>query len=280
MSVFVSLFLGLVQGITEFLPVSSSGHLSILENLFKLNYSENDHMLFEVLLHLGTLVSICIVYRSEIGAMISDGVEYLRMRNDPDMDEPVTLKPPARVLLFVLVGTIPLLVALIFSNSISRLFAKTGFIGFALLITGGLLYVSDRYIKKGVKNEKTMSLSDALIIGCAQAVATIPGLSRSGATITVGLARGLNGNFAVRFSLLLSIPAVFGAMVVSFFKALKAGADFSSFPSYFLGFIVAAVVGYFAIQLLRRLMSKGSFGKIAYYCWGVGALALILSLVL
>ena len=280
MSVFVSLFLGLVQGITEFLPVSSSGHLSILENLFKLNYSENDHMFFEVLLHLGTLISICIVYRSEIGAMISDGLEYLRMRNDPDTDEPVVLKPPARVLLFVLVGTIPLLVALIFSNSISRLFSETGFIGFALLITGGLLYVSDRYIKKGAKNEKTMSLADALVIGCAQAVATIPGLSRSGATITVGLARGLNGNFAVRFSLLLSIPAVIGATIVSFFKALRAGVDFSAFPSYFVGFIVAAVVGYFAIQLLRRLMSKGSFGKIAYYCWGVGALTLILSLVL
>jgi len=279
-SVFVSLFLGLVQGITEFLPVSSSGHLSILENLFKLNYSENDHMFFEVLLHLGTLISICIVYRSEIGAMISDGLEYLRMRNDPDTDEPVVLKPPARVLLFVLVGTIPLLVALIFSNSISRLFSETGFIGFALLITGGLLYVSDRYIKKGAKNEKTMSLADALVIGCAQAVATIPGLSRSGATITVGLARGLNGNFAVRFSLLLSIPAVIGATIVSFFKALRAGVDFSAFPSYFVGFIVAAVVGYFAIQLLRRLMSKGSFGKIAYYCWGVGALTLILSLVL
>jgi len=276
----MSLFLGIVQGITEFLPVSSSGHLSILQNVFKLGYSKEDNLLFEALLHLGTLVSICVVYRSEIGAMISDGLEYIRMRGDPELDEPAVLKPSARELLFVIVGTIPLIIALIFSGSVERLFPKTGFIGFALLITGGLLYVSDRYIKRGNKTEKTMTFMDAIIIGLAQAVATLPGLSRSGTTISVGLARGLSGNFAVRFSLLLSIPAVFGAMIVSLFKALRAGGSFEGFFVYFVGFIVAAVVGFFAIQFLRRLMAKGGFGNFAYYCWGVGALAIILSIVI
>jgi len=276
----MSLFLGLVQGIAEFLPISSSGHLSILQNLFGLNYSEEDNMLFIVLLHLGTLIAVITVYRVELRAMISDGLEFLRMRADSDKDEPVTLKPPARVLLFVLVGTIPMFIVLFFMNSIDRLFASVGFIGFALIITGGILFVSEKYIEKGNKTDKTITLVDALIIGLAQAVAVIPGLSRSGTTIAVGLARGLNGSFAVRFSLLLSIPAILGATVISIYKAIRTGVDFSLLPIYLAGFVIAVVVGFFAIQTVRRLVTKGGFGKFAYYCWGVGALAMILSVVL
>ena len=280
MTVIMSLFLGLIQGITEFLPISSSGHLSILQNLLNMEYSEESNLLFDVLLHLGTLVSICVVYRKEIREMISDGLEYLRMRSDTDSDEPAVLKPPARALLFVLAGTVPMFIALIFASSVARLFFNTAFIGIMLLITGGLLYVSDKHIVKGSKTEKTMTIVDAIIIGLSQAVAILPGLSRSGTTISVGLARGLNSGFAVRFSLLLSIPAVFGATIVSLYKAIRGGADFSLFFIYFTGFIVAAVVGFFAIQLLRRLMAKGGFGKFAYYCWAVGGLTIILSLVL
>jgi len=276
----MSLFLGIVQGITEFLPISSSGHLAIFENLFGIQDPSNSNLLFPVLLHLATLISICAVYRKEIREMLSDGLDYLRMRGDSDKDEPAVLKPPARALLFVLIGTIPMLIALIFYNSVERLFASTIFVGLMLLITGGLLFVSDRYVPKGNKTEKTMTLTDAIIIGCVQAVAILPGLSRSGATISVGQSRGLNGGFAVRFSLLLSIPAVLGATLVSLYKAIRNGADFALFPIYILGFIVAAVIGFFAIQLIRRLMAKGSFGKFAYYCWGLGGLTILLSIIL
>jgi len=276
----MSLFLGLVQGIAEFLPISSSGHLSILQNLLNMEYSDESHLLFDVLLHLGTLISICAVYRKEIREMLSDGLDYLRMRGDTDLDEPAVLKPPARALLFVLVGTLPMFIALIFASSVARLFFSTLFVGFMLLITGGLLFVSDKHITKGNKTEKTMTIKDAIIIGCAQAVAILPGLSRSGTTISVGQACGLNGGFAVRFSLLLSIPAVLGATIVSLYKAIRDGANFSLFPIYILGFIVAAVIGFFAIQLIRRLMAKGSFGKFAYYCWGLGGLTILLSIIL
>ena len=279
MSVILSIFLGLVQGITEFIPVSSSGHLSILQNIFAINYSESDHFLFTVFLHLGTLISIIFVYKKEIQAMISDGITFLRTRSDSDSEEPVVMKPPARSLLFVIIGTLPLFIALIFMKSISRLFFSVGFIGFALLITGGLLYVSDKFITKGNKTEKTMTLGDAIIIGLAQAVAVIPGLSRSGTTIAVGLSRGLSGSFSVRFSLLLSIPAVIGATIAALFNAIKSGINFAYLPAYLVGFVIAAVTGFFAIQLLRRIMSKGSFGKFAYYCWGIGALTIILSFI-
>jgi len=276
----MALFLGLIQGITEFLPISSSGHLSILQNLLNMGYNDESHLLFQVLLHLGTLVSICVVYRQELKLMVSDGIEYLQLRGDNEADEPLVLKAPARTLLFVFIGTLPLFIALIFWGSISQLFFHTGFVGFALIVTGGLLFVSDKYIKRGKKSEKTIKLSDALVIGLAQAVATLPGLSRSGTTISVGLARGLSGSFAVRFSLLLSIPAVVGATIVALYRAIREGVDFSLFPTYFAGFIVAAVVGFFTIQFLRRLVAKGGFGKIAYYCWILGGVTILLSLVL
>ena len=280
MSIFTSLFLGLIQGITEFLPISSSGHLSIFQNLFNLNYVEDDNLLFEVLLHLGTLVSICIAYRAEIKSMITEGVDFLRRRSDTDADEPVVLKPSGRTLLFIIVATLPLIISLFFRNAVAHLFTLTGFVGFALLVTGGLLFVSSRYLPKGNKSEKTMTLLDALIIGFAQAVAVIPGLSRSGTTISVGLARGLSGNFAVRFSLLLAIPAILGSTIVELYLAIREGIDFSLFFIYLTGAALAAVVGFFAIQLLRRIMARDRFGTFAYYCWGAGALTIILSLVL
>jgi len=277
MSVIVALFLGLVQGIAEFLPISSSGHLSILQNLFRMEYSEESHLLFDVLLHLGTLVSICAVYRVEIKEMIVDGIEYLRLKSDSNSDEPVVLKPPGRALLFVIVGTLPLF--LFFWIPVSRLFFNTYFIGFSLIMTGFILYVASNYIKEGNKTDKTMTLTDAILIGLAQAVAVVPGLSRSGTTISVGLARGLSGAFAVRFSLMLSIPAVLGATVVSIYRAISGGADFYLLPTYLAGFVVAAGVGYFAIQFLRRLMANRKFGNIAYYCWGVGLVTIIWSII-
>ena len=276
MTVILAMFLGLVQGVAEFLPISSSGHLAIFQNLFRMDYAEDDHLLFDVLLHLGTLVSICAVYRAEIREMISDGIEYLRLKSDSNADEPVALKPPGRALLFVIVGTLPLTV--FFWIPVSRLFINTYFIGFALIVTGCILYVASKYIKEGNKTDKTMTLADALFIGLAQAVAVLPGLSRSGTTISVGLARGLTGSFAIRFSLLLSIPAVIGATLVAIYRAIAGGADFGLLPIYLAGFVIAAGIGYFAIQFLRRIMTMGKFGNFAYYCWGIGVITLIWSL--
>lgn len=277
MSPLLAMFLGLVQGIAEFLPISSSGHLAILQNLLNVNYNEDDHLIFDVLLHTATLISILIVYRKDVKEMIRDALYYLRMKADSNDDEPIVLKPPGRALLFILIGTLPLLIALFFSGPVSMLFFNTFFIGFALLITGGLLFVSSRYIKQGTKTSKTMTVADALVIGLAQAIAVLPGLSRSGTTISVALARGLSGSFAVKFSLLLSIPAILGATVVSVFRVIMNGSLYGLMPVYFLGFIIAGVVGYFAIHILRRIMAKGNFGNFAYYCWAVGIITIIWS---
>lgn len=282
MSVLMSFFLGLVQGVAEFLPISSSGHLSILQNLLNLQYAESEHLFFDVLLHLGTLVSVCIVYWKELKEMAVDTVGYLSGRNvgrDYGDEDNKRLPPAVRTLFFIVIGTLPLFFLVPFYSSIEQLYYNTPFIGFALIITGTLLFVSDK-LTEGRKTEKTFTAADALVIGLAQAIAVIPGLSRSGTTITVAASRGLRRNFAVKFSFLLSIPAILGSNVLSLFNAIKEGVNWSLFPTYLVGMITAAVSGYFAIRLVKYLVSKTKFGKFCYYCWGVGILAIILSIIL
>jgi len=237
------------------------------------------HLVFDVMLNLAILVSISVVYWREIREMLSDAMEYLHSRGDSVTGEAIILKPSARMLLFILIGTLPMFLVLIFSGSIARLFLNTIFVGFAICVTGALLLVSDKYIKRGNKTEKTMQLSDAIIIGLAQCVAAIPGMSRSGTTITVGLARGFSAGFAVKFSLLLLIPAVLGSFFVSLYRVIANDTDFSMFGAYFAGFVIAAVVGFFVIQFLRRLLQKGGFGYIPFYCFIVGGLTMIISLI-
>ena len=279
MSFFTAILLGIVQGVAEFLPISSSGHLSILQNLLKLSYSEEGHLFFDVLLHVGTLISICVYYRKDLKKIIEECVSFAK----GETNELVTggrVTGGVRMVFLVIIATLPLFVVLPFNDKIESLYYKTGFIGFALIITGTLLFVCDRFIVAGKKNEKTMTVVDALIIGIAQAFALIPGLSRSGSTITVGMSRGLNRDFAVRFSLLMSLPAILGSTILSVFKALRTGITWGLVPKYLLGAVIAGVVGYFCIKLIHRLIRSGKFGKFSYYCWAVGFITIILSLIL
>ena len=269
MSILNAIFLGFVQGVAEFLPISSSGHLAVLQNVFNLQTAEEGHMFFDVLLHFGTLISIMIVYWKDIVYIVSDTVGLVRSSHDT-FPEQRTERPGARMLLMLFFGTLPLFIILPFHDSLEQLYYKTGF-------NGCLLYVSDRIVP-GRGNERSMRIRDALLIGCAQAVATIPGISRSGSTITAGIATGQSRPFAMKYSLLMSIPAVLGANLLSLIKAIKAGVEWSNFPAYLIGMIVSIVVGYFSIILLQRLLKKGKFGNFAYYMWGVGVVTLIASL--
>ena len=151
-------------------------------------------------------------------------------------------------------------------------------VGLALLATGGLLFASDR-VRKGRKTERSTRLTDALLVGAAQALATCPGLSRSGTTITAGCFLGFERKFAVRYSFILSIPAVLGANILSLKDALEGAVTWSEVPVYLAGVIVAAVVGYACIRLLKMIADKGKFGAFAYYCWAAGLLTVILKFV-
>lgn len=276
MSIISAIFLGLVQGITEFLPISSSGHLAVLQNVFHMQTAENGHMFFDVLLHLGTVAAVVVSYWKDIVMIIGDTLALVReSRYLPP--EQHTEHPGARLLLMLFFGTLPLFVILPFHSRLEQLYYNTRFIGVAFILTGFILYISDK-MPQGRRNERSMRVIDALLIGLAQAVATIPGISRSGSTITAGLATGHSRPYAVKYSLLLSVPAVLGANLLSLIDALRSDVDWSSLPAYLIGTLVAFVVGYFCIQLLRRLLNSGKFGKFAYYLWGVGLIALIISL--
>ena len=276
MSVGKAILLGLVQGITEFLPVSSSGHLAILNNLFGLSAAEDGHLLFDVLVHLGTLVAILLVYWQDIKAMARETLGLMNL--GPLAGRPQERRPGARLFFLIVIATLPLFLILPIKEQLEGLYDKNIFIGVALILTGCMLYVSDRMLP-GRKTVGGMTLLDALIIGLCQCVAVIPGISRAGATITAGTATGLRRDFAVKFSFLLSIPAVIGANILSLVDAVKKGVDWSSFPTYLIGMAAAMVSGIVAIQLISVIARRGKFGGFAYYCWVIGALSIILTMI-
>lgn len=278
MSILTAIILGIVQGIAEFLPISSSGHLSILQNFFKLATAEDGHLFFDVLLHLGTLVSVCVFYRKDIAGIIVDTVGYARSAGHPTPGGRKKFTC-ARLLLMMVIATLPLILILPVKDKVEQLYYSTGFIGAALLVTGCLLFISDR-MPRGRKTADNMTVKDALIIGVFQAVATVPGLSRSGTTITAGMAAGLDRSFAARFSFLISIPAVLGANILSVADALKEGIDTSLLPAYLIGMAVAMVLGYFACSLVQYVCSKDKFGRFSYYCFAVGIFTIILTIAL
>ena len=266
--------LGVIQGVAEFLPISSSGHLTLFQHFFGMSEPDN---LFNILLHFATLIAVCVYYWRDIWEMI---LEFFRFFGDLFSRTPSRGEPPAarRQILLLIVATLPLFLVLPIKDKVLGLSNNMLFIGGALIVTGFLLFASDR-VKKGRKNERTASLLDAVAVGVSQAVATVPGISRSGMTITSGCFVGFDRKFAVRFSFLLSIPAVLGANILSLKDAVEAGADWSQVPVYLIGVATAAVSGYLCIGLLRRIANKGKFGAFAYYCWAVGLLTIVVQLI-
>lgn len=271
-----SFLLGLVQGIAEFLPISSSGHLAIAQNLLGMSDAGTVPEFFDVLLHLGTLVAVFVAYWADIKDMV---LEFFRGAGDLIHHSTPNPVPPARrLILLIILGTLPLFVVLPVKDAVQSLSNSMVFIGAALIVTGVLLFVSER-VKKGRKNERTATWLDVLIVGLGQAIATMPGISRSGMTITTGCFVGFERKFAVRFSFLLSIPAVLGANILSLADAAKAGINWAEVPVYLVGVVTAAVVGYLCIRLLRFIADRGKFGAFAYYCWAVGVLTLVLNVI-
>ena len=269
-----AILLGIVQGFAEFLPISSSGHLAVLQNFLAIGDMEN-HLLFDVLLHLGTLGAVLLAFWGDIRGLWNEGLRMVHLKKTRRGEKPDALK--RRTIWFLIAATLWLIPAAVLNNVVESLYQNTFFIGFAFLATGVLLFAADR-MGHGNKNERGATLGDAIVVGIAQMIAVVPGLSRSGTTISAGLLRGFDRNFAVKFSFLLSIPAVLGANLVSLVKAFAAGVDWSSVPKYLVGVLAAFLAGYAAIYALRLVVQRGKFGGFAYYCWGAGLVTLILSL--
>ena len=271
-----AIILGMVQGIAEFLPISSSGHLAVFQTFFNLSADTDDHMFFNVLLHLGTLVAVLVAYRKDILELIKEFFRMIHVTKTPRGEQANV--PARRMILMLIIATIPLVLVLPFQGHVEALQSNTFFIGFAFLVTGLLLFSSDR-MKKGHKTQKDASFKDALLVGLAQVFAVVPGVSRSGCTISASMGRGFDREFAVKFSFLMSIPAVLGAGILELSKAITEGINTELLPMYLVGVVTATVFGYGSICLLKYIARKGKFGSFAYYCWGAGLVTLILSLI-
>ena len=271
MTYLMSVILGAVQGVAEFLPISSSGHLTLLQYFFGMEQADN---LFNILLHFATLLAVCVVYFRDIVEMIT---EFFAMIRDMVTGKSSRGNPPEarRMILLLIVATLPLVAVLLIKDAVEALGNHPPFVSCALLVTGCILFFSDR-MAKGHKTARNATLKDVLLVGVAQGLATVPGISRSGSTISTGMALGFDRKFAVRFSFLMSLPAVLGATVLEVVDVLQAPQSIPEgmLPMYLVGMAVASVVGYFSIKLVNLLASKGKFGAFSYYCWAAGIVSL------
>lgn len=274
----MAIFLGFLQGVAEFLPISSSGHLTLMQHFFGVSEVDN---LYNILLHFATLIAVCAVYWKDIVEMVLEFFRGLAVLFSRRGSREVERVPVARrLVLMVILGTLPLALVLPIEEQIETLGSSPIFVAVMLLVTGCILFFSDR-LARGTKTARTATVKDALLVGLAQAFATIPGISRSGSTISAGMLLGFDRKFAVRYSFLLSLPAVLGATLVKVLKAFGGeGIDPALLPKYLVGMVVAGVVGYFSIRLVQMLADKGKFGKFAYYCWIAGAAALVAAIVM
>jgi undecaprenyl-diphosphatase len=253
-SIIETIILGLLQGLTEWLPVSSSGHLAIAAEFL----GWQPPVVFYVLLHVGTLIVIVGYFRQSVA-------EILRRLAARDFkSEGGTLG------LLVIVGSIPTaLIGYGFQNLFKALFANLLVVGAALLATGFLLLVSETRV-----GNRPLSLLDSVLVGIAQGIAIIPGVSRSGATISTGLLRRVQRNVAFRFSFLLSIPAVIGAAIAEA-SDLQLLVSSESIIAVVAGILASMIVGYLSLKALERVIMQQKFHWFALYCWTVGALVVL-----
>lgn len=282
MTIIEAIIMGVVQGLTEFLPVSSSGHLAIFRNILNINLEGG--VLFEVLLHIGTLVAIIIAYLKDIQKLIIEGVglvldffRYLFNIFNPRKKTNINLinTEYRRFVLLIIIASIPTAVlGLLLEEIIEGAFTTLLIPGICLLITGCLLYISDK-IKKGNKKERNTKYKDSVIIGLFQGFATMPGISRSGSTIVAGLLCGLDREFAVKFSFLMSLPAIGGATLLQIKDINSNLINNTLVTSYIVGMMASAIVGYICIKTLLKIIKDNKFHYFAYYCWAAGVLAII-----
>jgi len=271
----IAAVLALIQGLAEFLPISSSGHLALAQSIFGLTEPE---VAFDIVLHLATLLAVVIFYRQTILDLLLEAKTLPEiMRNGlPAIKLFYKTRSNFRFLCLIVAASVPTgIIGLLLQDTFVKLSTSTLAIGIALLFTGCVLKISGRKNSDNGRDIEEMTLKDALIIGLLQGIAITPGISRSGMTISTALIRGLRRDLAARFSFILSIPAIVGALLIELLGGFESSFALSDFV---IGFAVAAVSGYLALSLLVFIIRKNSFGKFAYYCWAVGLAAIAWSL--
>lgn len=268
MNYFEAAILGLVQGLTEFLPVSSSGHLAIFKRILGAD-ALSATLTMDILLHVGTLFAVFFVYYRDIGALIREGFAMLwdLLRGKPDFKSPYR-----RFVLMVILGSVPAAVfGILFKDAISTLPLYA--VGAALFLTAILLWISDK-ITEGKKTMENTPYRSAFTVGLFQAVAILPGISRSGSTIAGARLMGFTREFAVKYSFILSIPAILGAAVLDLGDVLQNPALMPEIGPAVVGMLVSAACGFLAMRWLLSLVKNKKFHYFSYYCVVMGLVAI------
>ena len=285
MSLLQAIIMGIIQGLTEFLPVSSSGHLALFKILFGIETETG--ILYDVLLHVGTLSAICMVYYKDIWKLIVEGCCIVRdafvnvviffrnkIKKETESYRRVICNGYRKFVMLIIVSTIPTGVIGFFGRDAVALASEILIVpGICLIITAILLFIADR-IKDGNKLPKSVTYTNAFTVGIAQGIATLPGLSRSGTTITACLLCGYQRNFAVKYSFIMSIPAILGALVLELADIDTISVAPAEIAYYVIGMLIAAVVGYICIKTMLVIVRKKKFTIFAIYCLLIGALSI------
>jgi len=291
MNLFESIFMGILQGLTEFLPVSSSGHLAILKNLIGL---KDVGLAFDILLHLGTLIAVFVAFWKDIVELVVNGfgiigdsvvnvarffTNIFRGKEDKKEYADILATPYRRFVMLVIVSTIPTAIMGLLMNDAVEAMGRTLLIpGICLLVTGTLLLIADN-MKSGDKDETTVSYPRALFVGICQGIATLPGISRSGTTITACMGCGFNREFAVKYSFIMSIPVILGAAVLEVPDLVGESLGAAEISSYITGMAFSAVVGYICIKTMLKVVRNKKFMGFSNYCYAMGILAIVLHFV-
>lgn len=286
MSVVKALVMGLVQGLTEFLPVSSSGHLALLKYAFHVDTDAG--ILFDVLLHVSTLIAICVFFFKDVARIFTEifgiladvcfniAAFFTGITGDKNSTyRPIITSSYRKFAVMVMISTIPTGILGMLLQRVAEYSGRSLLVtGICLLGTGVIVFVAD-LMQGGHKKPKTATLPDAFCIGVAQGISTIPGLSRSGATIAAGMLCGFDRKFAVKYSYIMSIPAIIGALVVELFNIPNTTITGADFGCYILGMIVAAVIGFFALNLVMRLIAGRYYKYFSFYCFLIGFISIV-----
>ncbi len=276
MSVLEAIFYGIVQGVAEFLPISSSGHLALAHNFF--GAEEGQYLAFDILLHLATLLAVFIVYRKEVWQVICGFFSLVgklftgRLKKQP-------LSFGERLFLMLCIATVPLVPMVILADYVEAVNGISWAIGLLLIFNGAMLWFSDR-LQQGKVSLENAGWLRPLLVGCVQLFGVFPGISRSGSTITGGRLCGFTREDAVRFSFLMSMPAIFGACVLELPDFFATGMTSDLVAPCLAGSLVALVVGLGAIKLLQFFARKKGFTVFSVYTVLVGAAAIVADLLL
>lgn len=276
MTYFEATILGLVQGLAEFLPISSSGHLALLQNWFGID--ETKVLLFTVLLHVGTLISVFIMYWKDIWELIIElGLTIKDLCTGKGLK--MEGRPVRKLGVMIIVATIPTaIIGLLFNDFFNSLYTSVIPIGIGLIITGFLLVLAER---KGESSRgiKEMNLRNAIFVGTVQGIAICPGISRSGSTLFGSLICNLDRKFAVKFVFLISIPSILGSAILEAPAAIEAGISLSQLGPVLWGMLVAAVSGVVAIKSMIKIVSDKKLSIFSYYVWILGLAVVIYGII-